>query len=98
LLVHVVDASDPSFREQLALTREVLRELDAGDAPSLLLLNKIDRVNDEERAALSAEHPEAMLVSARRPEDVRAVHARVVAFFEEAMEDAALSVPWAKHA
>lgn len=98
LLVHVVDASDPAFREHLALTREVLRELDAGDAPSLLLLNKIDRVGADERAALMAEYPEAMPVSARDPEDVRAVHARVVSFFEEAMEDAALSIPWAKHA
>jgi GTP-binding protein HflX len=98
LLVHVVDASDPSFREHLALTREVLHELDADDAPSLVLLNKIDRVGEEDRAALAAELPEALQVSARSPEDVRAVHARVVSFFEEAMEDAALSIPWAKHA
>lgn len=98
LLVHVVDASDPSFREQLALTREVLHELEADEAPSLLLLNKVDQLDVEAREALARELPGAVQVSARDPEDVRAVHARIVSFFEEDMEDAELAIPWAKHA
>jgi GTP-binding protein HflX len=99
LLLHVVDASDGAFREQLEVTRAVLRELAADDdAPSLLLLNKIDCVSEAEREALALELPDAMQVSARDPEDLGRVHARIVAFFERDMEDIELRIPWKKHA
>lgn len=98
LLMHVVDASDPAFRDHFALTRQVLHELGADEAPSLLLLNKVDCLSDEERAALAAELPDAVQASAHDPESVRDVHARIVAFFEREMEDAVLSIPWSKHA
>src|SRR5438445_6724135 len=42
LLLHVVDASDPSLRSHIQVTREVLESIDAGKLPSLLILNKID--------------------------------------------------------
>jgi GTP-binding protein HflX len=98
LLLHVVDASDPAFRDQLSVTRQVLKELNAGDAPSLLLLNKIDRVEEEQRTALAAEFPDALLVSARDPTDIARVHARVVEFFLEGAEEVELFIPWSKHA
>src|SRR5688572_17006697 len=43
LLVHVVDASDPGFERQLAVTEEVLDEIGAKDVPRLLVFNKIDQ-------------------------------------------------------
>ena len=43
LLAHVVDASDPGFERQLAVTEEVLDEIGAKDVPRLLVFNKIDR-------------------------------------------------------
>ncbi|MBZ0116911.1 MAG: 50S ribosome-binding GTPase, partial [Sandaracinaceae bacterium] len=98
LLIHVVDASDPAFRDQLEVTRAVLHELGADDAPSILLLNKIDRVDEAGRQALRAELPDAMQVSMRDPADVERVHARLVSFFEEGMQDVRLSIPWSKHA
>ena len=45
LLLHVVDAADPSFREQLEVTRAVLREIGAEQAPSRLVMNKTDRLS-----------------------------------------------------
>jgi GTP-binding protein HflX len=97
LLLHVVDASDPSFRDQLAVTRQVLGELGAGGAPSVVLLNKIDCVPAEESGTLANEFPDAMQVSARSPLDVSRVHARIVSFFEEDAEDVELFVPWSRH-
>ena len=83
LLLHVVDAADPAFRAQLDVTRTVLRELEADDAPSIVLLNKIDKVDEPTREALRAEFEGALLVSARDPADVKRLHAAVVAFFEK---------------
>src|SRR3954469_8539989 len=52
LLAHVVDASDPGFERQLAVTEEVLAAIGASAVPRPLVFNKIDRGGDE--AALRA--------------------------------------------
>jgi GTPase len=44
LLLHVVDASSPVRQAQLAEVNKVLAEIPAGDAPQLLVWNKIDAV------------------------------------------------------
>src|SRR5690606_38901497 len=95
LVLHLVDASDPAFRDQYRVTREVLEEIDAGDGPSLLVLNKADRLSEEAKGALREEIPQAVLMSARVPEDVERLHARIVGFFEETMTDEEFFVPYA---
>ena len=45
LLLFVVDVSDPSFRSQLDVTRTVLAEVGASGVPSLLVMNKRDRLD-----------------------------------------------------
>jgi GTP-binding protein HflX len=96
LLLHVVDASDPSFPAQMEVTREVLAEIGAGGNPRLVVLNKIDRVDPEARARLAREWPDALAVSARSPEDVAALRERILAFFERNMVEAELFVPYAR--
>lgn len=96
LLLYVADASDPTFRGQLEVTKTTLREIGAGDVPSLLLLNKVDRVSAEERDALSIEVPEAILLSAKSAGDVAALRERIIAFFEASMVEGEIVVPYAK--
>jgi len=43
LLVHVIDLSNPGFREQMQVVADLLRELELGDIPVLKVFNKIDR-------------------------------------------------------
>jgi GTP-binding protein HflX len=96
LLLHVVDASDPAFRAQLAVTRQVLAELGALDGAALLLVfNKIDRVDAIGRATLRAEFPGAFQLSAKDPADIARLHARIVELFEEQMEEAVIFFPYA---
>jgi GTP-binding protein HflX len=97
LLLHLVDAADPAFREQYQVTRDVLGEIDAGDRPYLLILNKADKLSAEQREALAAEWPDALLLSTRDPADVRALRDRIVAHFERDMEEAEFSVPFNQH-
>ena len=42
LLLHVVDISHPNFEEQIAVVRETLREIGAGDKPVFMVFNKVD--------------------------------------------------------
>ena len=97
LLLHVVDASDPAFPAQIEVTRSVLREIGASEAPRLLLLNKIDRVPAERRAELAAAWPDALTLSALDAADVARLRERIVGFFERDMVDAEIVVPWADH-
>jgi GTP-binding protein HflX len=46
LLLHVVDVSNPFFREQMAVVEDLLNKLDLGTMPVLTLFNKIDLVED----------------------------------------------------
>jgi GTP-binding protein HflX len=96
LLLFVVDASDPTYEAQLAVSRSVLHEIGADAVPSRLVLNKLDRVDAAGRAALMAKHPDAILLSAHAPADVSALRDTIIAFFEAAMVEDVLVLPYAK--
>jgi GTPase len=49
LLLHVVDASNPEFVEQIAQVQSVLKEIGAADIPQLLVFNKLDAMEPERR-------------------------------------------------
>jgi GTP-binding protein HflX len=98
ILLCVVDASDPSHEDQLAVTRGVLAEIGAGSVPLQVVMNKIDRLNASERAEIEAKFPDAWLISARDPNDVARVWENVVRFFEASYGEAEFLVPYARQA
>ncbi len=98
LLLYVVDASDPTHADQLEVARSVLRDIGAEAVPSLLLLNKADRVDDAERKNLMREYPDAIVLSARELGDVAKLRESIVAFFETQMVEEEILVPYAKQA
>jgi len=92
LVAHVVDASDPGYERQLAVTDEVLDEIGAKGVPRLLVFNKIDRGGDE--AALCARYPACLVLSARREGDVARLREAIIAFFRRDLVEAELFLPW----
>ncbi len=46
LLIHVVDYSDPHYREHMKTTQETLAELHTGGIPVIMVFNKVDKSND----------------------------------------------------
>jgi len=50
LLVHVVDISHPQFEDQIAVVKQTLQEIGAGDKPVYLVFNKIDAYTWTEKA------------------------------------------------
>lgn len=44
LLLHVVDAANPNYREQITQVREVLAEIGASAIPQVLVFNKLDAI------------------------------------------------------
>ena len=94
LLLQVVDAADPGFHAQMRVTREVLDEIGAGDVPSILVLNKIDKVAHPDREELLKEFPHALLVSAMDTTDIRRLRNSIIRAFEANMVEAELVVPY----
>ena len=94
LLVFVVDASDRAFRQQLAVTRQVLGEVGATDIPSMLVLNKSDRLDAKTRKALAKEFKDALILSVLDPADVTMLREKLLAFFEEGMVEREVFVPY----
>lgn len=47
LLIHVVDFSDDSYRQQMKVTKETLEKLDAGGIPQIICFNKSDLCDAE---------------------------------------------------
>ncbi len=66
LLLVVLDAADPEAQKHLDTVRNVLERIGAADQPRLLLLNKIDRLQDQaDLAAWRQRDPHALPISAR---------------------------------
>eukprot|EP01030_Chromulinospumella_sphaerica_P000956 gene956-938_t len=90
LLLHVVDASNPDFPEQMAQVERVLQEIGASDIPQILVFNKLDALPEERRPPVLVDQYEVggqllprLFVSARSGEGLdelrRALAARLVA-------------------
>ncbi len=99
LLLHVIDASDPGFERQLEVTNQVLAEIGADEVPCIRVFNKIDHVGDaamqaEHEAALRAQYPDCVVMSAIRPEDVAQLRQQIVTFFQQDLVETELFLPW----
>nr|WP_106410623.1 GTPase HflX [Pseudofrankia saprophytica] len=81
LIIHVVDGSHPDPIGQLSAVREVLNDIDAGDVPELIVVNKTDIADKTTVAGIKRIAPDAVCVSARTgaglEELVEALAARV---------------------
>ncbi len=98
LLLNVVDASDPAFRSQLGVTQQVLAEIGAAGTPTWTVLNKVDRLSNEQRDALVAEYPEALLVSALDARDGEHLRRRIDVFFAQHLVERRFSLSYDRHA
>jgi GTP-binding protein HflX len=87
LLLHVVDGSNPEAESQIRAVKSVLAELGLESQPTLLVLNKSDRVPDRSYLdVLKAHHADSVAISAVKGEGLDVLEAAV----REALSDRAL--------
>lgn len=83
LLLHVVDASSPNIEQHIKTTEQVLKEIEADKIPRLLVLNKIDLVEDKmDRLILLKTYPECETVSVTDDALVNHLRERIEAHFQ----------------
>lgn len=107
LLLHVVDASNPGFPEQMAQVQKVLHEIGAADIPQILVFNKLDALPAEQQPPVLQDHYEVdgemlprLFVSARTGEGLDALRSALASKVIEAARqdmtpDSAIELPGA---
>jgi GTPase len=97
LLAHVLDGSAAEEqREVMQRAVEVtLAEIGAGERPRVLVLNKIDLLDEQERDELRLRHPDAVLVSGASGEGLQALGERLESELAHMLRPVHLLVPYA---
>ena len=95
LLVQVVDFSDEHYREQMLVTAETLRELEASDIPQIIVYNKADKVN---RANLPERMGDQLFMAAADGVGMEELAAMIQEKVYADMEEASFLVPYDKGA
>jgi len=99
LLLHVIDAGDPGYEAQLAVTDKVLAEIGADSVPRIRVFNKIDYLDDTaaqqaRTAELQAKYPGCLVLSARRKDDIAQLHRAIVTVFQKDLVESEIFLPW----
>jgi len=77
LLVHVVDASHPDPSAQMQTVRDVIGDVGGREIPEIIVFNKADLVDADERLVLRGLAPEAFFVSSRTGEGIEELRATI---------------------
>jgi GTP-binding protein HflX len=93
MLLHVVDASRDAER-QIAAVDAVLREIGAGDKPTLVAMNKADLMTDVEIDKLRGRYPNAVFCSAHLREGMDDLVDAIVAQLARLKVEVRLEVPF----
>ena len=94
LLLHVVDASNPQAEEQIKAVNAVLAELGCDKKPTVLVLNKIDKIADRaDLNLLLASHPKAVAISGATGEGIDQLTAAVVEALTADFVEAEVTAP-----
>lgn len=109
LLVHVVDGSSPTAREELEVTVQVLKELDVENTPRLTVLNKMDLLRSDTAGAAGAlaqslarrnlariVAPGAFSLSALNLEEVGRLREVILEHFKSKLEAYEIVVPYSE--
>ncbi len=96
LILHVIDASAAAedVEEMRRAVHEVLDEIGADENPRLLVGNKADLLDDDQRREFLLRHPGAVLVSAETGEGLEALGERVEEAFRATLQPIELLVPY----
>ena len=83
LLLHVIDASNPRFEQQIASVEKILSDLSLLTKPRLYVFNKIDRIGREEEENLLQRYDSVTISALDRKTFPRLLEAVAVRIFDE---------------
>jgi GTP-binding protein HflX len=96
LLLHVLDGSAEEAQIEIMrhAVEQTLEEIGAGESPRLLVLNKIDLLDEDARDELRLRHPDAVLVSGTSGEGLEELRTRMERELAHTLRTVELLVPY----
>ncbi|MEA1902020.1 MAG: GTPase HflX [Actinomycetota bacterium] len=94
LLLHLVDGSDEDTAGQIGAVREVLSEIGAADVPEILVVNKIDALNETQLDRMRNLYPDAVMISALEQLGLDGLLNKLVDAIKRQMVTLSLSIPY----
>jgi len=94
VLVHVVDASHPGLEEQMAAVDSLLTQLELTGRPSIVALNKVDRLDADVALEALVDRFDGVAISARTGEGVDRLLDRVAQTLGPRVERVTLRIPY----
>jgi GTP-binding protein HflX len=94
VILHVVDGSHPDPANQLATVRNVIGEVEARHIPEIVVFNKSDLVDPDQRLVLRGLEPNAIFVSARTGEGVEELLTAIAAALPVPSVELDLLIPY----
>ncbi len=103
IIVHIVDAGvdDEEMQTMVGAVDDVLEEIDVGDKPRIIVLNKCDGLDPQRRSELEYEIKRralsgAVMVSALTGEGLEELEERIAAEFERTLQPVDLLIPFSE--
>ncbi len=95
LILHVIDFSDPNYKDHIRVTKETLKEIGASDVPVLYVYNKADMATDEEMT-LPKITPESIYLSAKNQQGLKELTDEICKRVYSDQKKCELLIPYAK--
>jgi GTP-binding protein HflX len=98
LILHVVDGSaeEDDRIEMLRAVEDTLEEIGAGDRPRLLVVNKVDQLDAQQREELRHRHPDGVQVSALTGEGIDDLSIAIEQAFARTLQSVELLLPYSE--
>jgi len=94
LLLLISDISKPDFENNIYSVKNVLKEIDAGQKPMVLVFNKIDKLSSIEIERLKIKHKEALFISALKKTGFNELYSRIKKIIEKHYLDIVVKIPY----
>ena len=94
LLLHVLDVSHPKFKTLYDSVGDVLKQLEVADKPTIMVLNKIDKIQDKEHLeSLSKLYENAVCISALNNGNISGLLDKISEMLSSLIIDMQVTIP-----
>jgi GTP-binding protein HflX len=97
ILLHVVDGASAMAHEYIEVVEKTLEEIEATNKRTLLILNKVDKMDQEQIVMLKDEYPEAIFISAERGIGLSELEQKIEELIEDDYLSRSLTIPISKY-
>lgn len=97
ILLHVVDASSKMAHEYIEVVEETLEEIEATNKRTILVFNKVDRMDAHQVADMKREYPNAVFVSAEQRIGLKELESSIEEMIELDYSRHTMQIPVSKY-